>query len=74
MIEMKKLIYNDVDSLLQFDFFVVFYPELGGSSLDSPHGFVVEYGINKDVELGMFLKLRSLLWMESVMNFNLNGV
>ncbi|RZB43554.1 putative PKHD-type hydroxylase [Glycine soja] len=30
----------------------VFYPELGGSSLDSHHGFVVEYGINKDVELG----------------------
>ncbi|KAG4398038.1 hypothetical protein AAZX31_10G255100 [Glycine max] len=31
----------------------VFYPELGGSSLDSHHGFVVEYGINKDVELGL---------------------
>ncbi|RDY02183.1 putative PKHD-type hydroxylase, partial [Mucuna pruriens] len=30
----------------------VFYTELGGSSLDSHHGFVVEYGNNKDVELG----------------------
>ncbi|KAK7343438.1 hypothetical protein VNO77_12185 [Canavalia gladiata] len=30
----------------------VFFPEIGGSSLDSHHGFVVEYGINRDVELG----------------------
>ncbi|XP_027935113.1 uncharacterized PKHD-type hydroxylase At1g22950-like [Vigna unguiculata] len=30
----------------------VFYSEIGGSSLDSHHGFVVEYGINRDVELG----------------------
>ncbi|CAJ1977462.1 unnamed protein product [Sphenostylis stenocarpa] len=31
----------------------VFYREFGGSSVDSHHGFVVEYGINKDVELGL---------------------
>ncbi|ESW14974.1 hypothetical protein PHAVU_007G033600 [Phaseolus vulgaris] len=31
----------------------VFYSEFGGSSLDSHHGFVVEYGISKDVELGL---------------------
>lgn len=30
----------------------VFYTEIGGTSLDSHHGFVVEYGINRDVELG----------------------
>ncbi|RDY02182.1 putative PKHD-type hydroxylase, partial [Mucuna pruriens] len=30
----------------------VFYTEIGGSSLDSHHGFVVEYGTNRDVELG----------------------
>ena len=40
--------------------FLVFYTEIGGTSLDSHHGFVVEYGINRDVELGRFLKLRSL--------------
>ncbi|XP_027364776.1 uncharacterized PKHD-type hydroxylase At1g22950-like [Abrus precatorius] len=28
----------------------VFFPEHGGSSLDSHHGFVVEYGINRDVD------------------------
>ncbi|XP_027365876.1 uncharacterized PKHD-type hydroxylase At1g22950-like [Abrus precatorius] len=31
----------------------VFFPEHGGSSLDSHHGFVVEYGINRDVDLGL---------------------
>ncbi|KAK7390904.1 hypothetical protein VNO78_19094 [Psophocarpus tetragonolobus] len=30
----------------------VFYSEIGGSSLDSHHGYIVEYGINRDVELG----------------------
>ncbi|GAV65741.1 2OG-FeII_Oxy domain-containing protein [Cephalotus follicularis] len=30
----------------------VFFPEVGGSTLDSHHGFVVEYGIDRDVELG----------------------
>ncbi|XP_050273616.1 2-oxoglutarate and iron-dependent oxygenase domain-containing protein CP2-like [Quercus robur] len=30
----------------------VFFPEVGGSTLDSHHGFVVEYGVNRDVELG----------------------
>ncbi|XP_008243307.1 PREDICTED: uncharacterized PKHD-type hydroxylase At1g22950-like isoform X2 [Prunus mume] len=30
----------------------VFFPEVGGSTLDSHHGFVVEYGTDKDAELG----------------------
>ncbi|CAL5186621.1 unnamed protein product [Lathyrus oleraceus] len=30
----------------------VFFPEVGGSTLDSHHGFVVEYGKDKDVDLG----------------------
>ncbi|KAK9277752.1 hypothetical protein L1049_007299 [Liquidambar formosana] len=30
----------------------VFFPEVGGSTLDSHHGFVVEYGLDRDVELG----------------------
>lgn len=30
----------------------VFYPDVGGASLDSHHGFVVEYGRDKDVDLG----------------------
>ncbi|KAI4357726.1 hypothetical protein L6164_001657 [Bauhinia variegata] len=30
----------------------VFFADIGGSTLDSHHGFVVEYGINRDVELG----------------------
>ncbi|XP_047321549.1 2-oxoglutarate and iron-dependent oxygenase domain-containing protein CP2-like [Impatiens glandulifera] len=30
----------------------VLFSEVGGSSLDSHHGFVVEYGINRDVDLG----------------------
>ncbi|KDO76833.1 hypothetical protein CISIN_1g0170101mg, partial [Citrus sinensis] len=30
----------------------VFFPEVGGSTLDSHHGFVVEYGMDRDVELG----------------------
>ncbi|KAF1878916.1 hypothetical protein Lal_00047588 [Lupinus albus] len=30
----------------------VFFAEVGGSTLDSHHGFVVEYGTNRDVELG----------------------
>ncbi|KAL6007376.1 2-oxoglutarate and iron-dependent oxygenase domain-containing protein cp2 [Asimina triloba] len=30
----------------------VFFPEVGGSSLDSHHGFVVEYGKDRDAELG----------------------
>lgn len=33
---------------------VVFFPEVGGSTLDSHHGFVVEYGMDRDVELGRF--------------------
>ncbi|KAJ4709844.1 2-oxoglutarate (2OG) and Fe(II)-dependent oxygenase superfamily protein [Melia azedarach] len=30
----------------------VFFSEVGGSTLDSHHGFVVEYGTDRDVELG----------------------
>ncbi|KAI8539012.1 hypothetical protein RHMOL_Rhmol09G0147800 [Rhododendron molle] len=30
----------------------VFFPEVGGSTLDSHHGFVVEYGLDRDVDLG----------------------
>lgn len=33
----------------------VLFPEVGGSTLDSHHGFVVEYGKDKDVDLGNFL-------------------
>ncbi|RZC74839.1 hypothetical protein C5167_050322 [Papaver somniferum] len=30
----------------------VFFPEVGGPTLDSHHGFVVEYGKDRDVDLG----------------------
>ncbi|XP_047944406.1 2-oxoglutarate and iron-dependent oxygenase domain-containing protein CP2-like [Salvia hispanica] len=30
----------------------VFFPEVGGSILDSHHGFVLEYGIDRDVDQG----------------------
>lgn len=30
----------------------MFFPEVGGSTLDSHHGFVVEYGKDRDVDLG----------------------
>ncbi|XP_024993716.1 uncharacterized PKHD-type hydroxylase At1g22950-like isoform X2 [Cynara cardunculus var. scolymus] len=30
----------------------IFFADVGGYSLDSHHGFVVEYGLNRDVELG----------------------
>ncbi|XAR72300.1 Procollagen-lysine 5-dioxygenase [Bertholletia excelsa] len=31
----------------------VFFPDVGGSTLDSHHGFVVEYGMDRDVDLGL---------------------
>lgn len=31
----------------------VFFPEVGGLTLDSHHGFIVEYGVDRDVELGL---------------------
>jgi len=34
------------------DLSAVFFPEVGGATLDSHHGFVVEYGIDRDVDLG----------------------
>lgn len=30
----------------------VFFPDVGGSTLDSHHGFVVEYGIDREANLG----------------------
>jgi hypothetical protein len=30
----------------------VFFPDVGGATLDSHHGFVVEYGKDWDVDLG----------------------
>lgn len=30
----------------------IFYPQVGGATLDSHHGFVVEYGMDRDVDLG----------------------
>ncbi|KAJ1689850.1 hypothetical protein LUZ63_014005 [Rhynchospora breviuscula] len=30
----------------------VFYPEVGGTALDTHHGFVVEYGKDRDLDLG----------------------
>lgn len=41
-------------SHVSFCYYVVFFPEVGGGTLDSHHGFVVEYGIDRDVELGRF--------------------
>lgn len=32
--------------------YTVFFAEVGGSTLDSHHGFVVEYGKDRDVDLG----------------------
>lgn len=36
-------------------FCAAFYPEVGGASLDSHHGFLVEYALDRDVDLGMLL-------------------
>ncbi|KAL8463427.1 hypothetical protein ACS0TY_034180 [Phlomoides rotata] len=30
----------------------IFFPEVGGNTLDAHHGFVLEYGIDRDVDLG----------------------
>lgn len=43
-------------------FSAVFFPEVGGLTLDSHHGFVVEYGKDKDVKLGM-------IFCENIFNF-----
>ncbi|KAL0424693.1 UNVERIFIED_CONTAM: DExH-box ATP-dependent RNA helicase DExH17 [Sesamum radiatum] len=32
--------------------FAVFFAEVGGSTLDAHHGFVLEYGMDRDVDLG----------------------
>lgn len=38
--------------LLTLFCFAVFFNDVGGASLDSHHGFVVEYGKDRDVDLG----------------------
>ena len=40
-------------SFLISNFCAVFFADVGGFVLDSHHGFVVEYGYNRDIELGM---------------------
>ena len=35
----------------------VFFPDVGGATLDSHHGFVVEYGKDWDVDLGVCFNL-----------------
>lgn len=49
---------------------------MGGLTLDSHHGFVVEYGVNRDIELGRCLLYNFLLIMPSVSmnNNNLAGL
>ena len=42
-------------------FCVVFFPEVGGSTLDSHHGFIVEYGNDRDVDLGKCFVYRMFL-------------
>lgn len=32
----------------------MFFAEVGGSTLDSHHGFVVEYGEDRDADLGWY--------------------
>lgn len=32
--------------------YTVFYAEVGGSTLDSHHGFIVEFGTHRDVDMG----------------------
>lgn len=43
-------------------FHAVFFPEVGGLTLDSHHGFVVEYGVDRDVDLGRCLHEPFLLF------------
>ncbi|KAM1190341.1 hypothetical protein ACFX13_011227 [Malus domestica] len=44
---LDKLMEDFIRPLSKF-----FFPEVGGSTLDTHHGFVVEYGSDRDVELG----------------------
>lgn len=43
--------------MLALFLYVVFFPEVGGSTLDSHHGFVVVYGEDRDVELGRYFAI-----------------
>lgn len=47
----------------------VFFPEVGGSTLDSHHGFVVEYGKDRDVDLGKWLILGLHLYLSRFIFF-----
>jgi hypothetical protein len=42
--------------------YAVFYAELGGSTLDSHHGFIVEFGMHRDVEMGKSYALLEFLY------------
>lgn len=55
----------------QFVLFVVFFSEVGGSTLDSHHGFIVEYGNNRDVDLGKCFVYWLLLWHSYVCSLNI---
>ncbi|MED6175829.1 2-oxoglutarate and iron-dependent oxygenase domain-containing protein cp2 [Stylosanthes scabra] len=44
---LAKLMENFISPLSK-----VFFAELGGSTLDSHHGFIVEYGKDRDIDLG----------------------
>lgn len=62
---MRDYYYQSWHKLIFFSLFglnsVVFFPEVGGSTLDSHHGFVVEYGMDRDVEVGMCLLILLLV-------------
>ncbi|GKU90250.1 hypothetical protein SLEP1_g4260 [Rubroshorea leprosula] len=50
----------------------IFFPEVGGATLDSHHGFVVEYGIDRDVELGRVLTFTLFFFL--FLSCSINGV
>lgn len=39
---------------LVFDVLSVLFPEVSGTGLDSHHGFIVEYGKDRDTDLGKY--------------------
>lgn len=58
----KSLLYSDVLMVLVFDVFSVLFPEVCGTGLDSHHGFIVEYGKDRDTDLGIVSLFVSLIW------------
>jgi hypothetical protein len=49
----QSIIYKYSKNSFQCSYFyVVFFPRVGGLTLDSHHGSVVEYGEHMDIELG----------------------